>query len=58
MYIYYRQLNKVTINDKYPLRRIDDLFDQLQGARYFSKIELQLGYRQLRVRGEDILQRA
>ena len=36
----YRQLNKVTIKNKYPLPRIDDLFDQLQGAEYFSKIEL------------------
>ncbi|KAH0776329.1 hypothetical protein KY290_007740 [Solanum tuberosum] len=50
MCIDYRQLNKVTINNKYPLPRINDLFDQLQGANYFSKIDLHLGYHQLRVR--------
>ena len=54
MCIDYRQLNKVTIKNKYHLPRIDDLFDQLQGARYFSKIDLRSGYDQLRVRGEDI----
>jgi len=50
----YRQLNKVTVKNRYPLPRIDDLFDQLQGARYFSKIDLRSGYHQLRVRKEDI----
>ena len=44
----------VTIKNKYPLPRIYDLFDQLQGATYFSKIDLISGYHQLRVRGEDI----
>ena len=50
----YRQLNKVTIKNKYPLPRIDDLFDQLQGARYFSKIDLRSGYHQLRIRRDDV----
>ena len=45
----YRQLNKVTIKNRYPLPRIDDLFDQLRGARVYSKINLHTGYRQLRV---------
>ena len=48
------QLNKVTIKNKYPLPWIDNLFDQLQGASYFSKIDLRSRYHQLRVRGEDI----
>ncbi|EOX93842.1 Uncharacterized protein TCM_002794 [Theobroma cacao] len=50
----YRQLNKVTVKNKYPLPRIDDLFDQLQGAQCFSKIDLRSGYHQLRIRNEDI----
>ena len=49
----YRELNKVTIKNKYPLPKINDLFDQLQGASVFSKIDLQSGYHQLRVKGED-----
>ncbi|RVW46074.1 Transposon Ty3-G Gag-Pol polyprotein [Vitis vinifera] len=48
------ELNKVTVRNKYPLPRIDDLFDQLQGACVFSKIDLRSGYHQLRVRGEDV----
>jgi hypothetical protein len=50
----YRALNEVTIKNKYPLPRIDDLFDQLKGARYFSKIDLRSGYYQLRIRTEDV----
>ncbi|GJZ27052.1 putative reverse transcriptase domain-containing protein [Tanacetum coccineum] len=48
------ELNKITIKNRYPLPRIDDLFDQLQGACYFSKIDLQSGYHQLRVHEDDI----
>ncbi|KAG8490322.1 hypothetical protein CXB51_015498 [Gossypium anomalum] len=50
----YRQLNKVTIKNKYPLSRIDDLFDQLKGATVFSKINLRSGYYQLRVEESDV----
>ena len=57
MCIDYRQLNKVNIKNKYPLPRIDDLFDQLQGTSYFSKIYLRSGYHQLRVRGEEEVKR-
>lgn len=49
----HRELNRVTIKNKYPLPRIDDLFDQLQGACYFSKIDPRSGYHQLRVKKED-----
>ncbi|KAI3743596.1 hypothetical protein L1987_61306 [Smallanthus sonchifolius] len=54
MCIYYRELNKRTVKNKYPLPRIDDLFDQLQGASWFSKIDLRSGYHQLKVREEDV----
>ncbi|GKB55668.1 putative reverse transcriptase domain-containing protein [Tanacetum coccineum] len=54
MCIDYRELNKLTVKNRYPLPRINDLFDQLQGARYFSKIDLWSGYHQLRVHEEDI----
>jgi len=50
----YRQLNKVTIKNRYPLPRIDDLMDQLVGARVFSKIDLRLGYHQIKVKDEDM----
>ena len=50
----YRQLNRVTIKNRYPLPRIDDLFDQLRGARVYSKIDLRTGYHQLRVRDTNI----
>ena len=50
----YRQLNRVTIKNRYPLSRIDDLFDQLRGARVYSKIDLHTGYHQLRVMEIDI----
>nr|GEY49218.1 putative reverse transcriptase domain-containing protein [Tanacetum cinerariifolium] len=54
MCINYRKLNKHTVKNRSPLPRIDDLFDQLQGSRVYSKIDLRLGYHQLRVRDEDI----
>ena len=54
MCIDYRELNKVTIKNKYPLSRIDDLFDQLKGATVFSKIDLWSSYYQLKVRESDI----
>ncbi|GJV04452.1 putative reverse transcriptase domain-containing protein [Tanacetum coccineum] len=54
MCIDYRELNKLTIKNHYPLPRIDDLFDQLQGSGVYSKIDLRSGYHQLRVRDEDI----
>ena len=50
----YRQLNKVTIKNRYPLPRIDDLMDQLVGAEVFSKIDLRSGYHQIKVKAEDI----
>ncbi|KAA0052060.1 retrotransposon protein, putative, Ty3-gypsy subclass [Cucumis melo var. makuwa] len=50
----YRELNKVTVKNRYPLLRIDDLFDKLQGATVFSKIDLRSGYHQLRIRDSDI----
>ncbi|GKE72676.1 putative reverse transcriptase domain-containing protein [Tanacetum coccineum] len=55
MGIDYRELNKLTVKNRDPLPRIDDLFDQLQGSSIYSKIDLRSGYHQLRVREEDIL---
>ena len=52
--INYRQLNGVTIKNRYPLPKIDDLFDKLRGARVYYKIDLRIGYHQLRVREADI----
>jgi hypothetical protein len=54
----YHALNEVTVKNKYPLSRIDDLFDQLQGACVFSKIDLRSGYHQLKIRECDILKAA
>jgi hypothetical protein len=50
----FRQLNKYTIKNKYSLPRIDDLFDQLSGAKIFSKIDLRPGYHEVRIKEEDI----
>ncbi|GKA82045.1 putative reverse transcriptase domain-containing protein [Tanacetum coccineum] len=54
MCIDYRELNKLTVKNRYPLPRINDLFDQLQGSSVYSKIDLRSGYHQLRVQEEDI----
>ncbi|GJW68604.1 putative reverse transcriptase domain-containing protein [Tanacetum coccineum] len=54
MCIDYRELNKLTVKNRYPLPRIDDLFDQLQGSSIYSKIDLRSGYHQLRLREQDI----
>jgi hypothetical protein len=54
MCVYYRSLNDVTVKNKYPLPRIEDLFDQMRGARVFSKIDLRSGYHQMKIRQSDI----
>ena len=54
MVVDYRGLNEVTIKNKYPLSMINNLFDWLQGAKVFSKIDLRLGYHQLKIREQDI----
>ncbi|XP_057808403.1 uncharacterized protein LOC131022873 [Salvia miltiorrhiza] len=54
MCIDYREINKITLKNKYPLPRIEDLFDQLKGASVFSKIDLRSGYHQLKIKQEDI----
>ena len=58
MCIDYKMLNNITVKNKYPLPRIDDLFDQLQGACMFSKIDLRSGYHQLRIHDEDVYKTA
>ncbi|GKD61051.1 putative reverse transcriptase domain-containing protein, partial [Tanacetum coccineum] len=58
MCIDYKELNKLTVKNCYPLPRIDDLFDQLQGSQFFLKIDLRSGYHQLRVHEDDILKTA
>jgi len=54
LYINYRELNQVTVKNKYPLPRIDDLFDQLGGATIFSTLDLCSGYHQVWVKAEDV----
>jgi hypothetical protein len=54
MCVDYRSLNDVTMKNKYPLPRIEDLFDQMRGARVFSKIDLRSGYHQMNIRPSDI----
>jgi hypothetical protein len=54
MCVDYRSLNDVTLKNKYPLPRIEDLFDQMRGARVFSKIDLRSGYHQMKIRPSDI----
>ena len=54
MCVDYWSLNEVTIKNKYPLPRIDDLFDQLKGAKCFSKIDLRSGYHQLKIKSSDV----
>jgi hypothetical protein len=54
MCVDYRLLNEVTIKNKYPLPRIEDLFDQMRGAKVFSKIDLCSGYHQMKIKWSDI----
>ena len=52
--LHYRQLNKATIKNQYPLQKIDDLFYQMMGVTVFSKIDLRSGYHQLRIKEDDV----
>jgi hypothetical protein len=58
MCVDYRSLNDVTIKNKYPLPRIEDLFDQIRGARVFSKIDLRSGYHHMKIRSSNITKMA
>ena len=54
MCVDYRDLNRITVKNRYPLPRVEELFDRLKGAKYFSKIDLRSGYHQVRIHREDI----